>query len=333
MQPGAFKMRQAYSQIVTATHHLFIPAGRLCYCRILGVTGMKTTILVTAAIAILAWGNAAAADELKLKVATEGAYPPFNSLDASGNLVGFDVDIAKGRPHDCERRREHVDPHAAIGFGAIDAPQPHAAAIARPRRRSRRPARSAAASADTRAPAPPPAGSRCWSCAHARRRGRPWSARAPEPPPIVSRYTQIGRPSASRRRRSRREQAPLQAAMTRSGTACASAPMDQVDDALAGRDAAVHGGRMHAVDDRALRRRDGQRPCEAGIRQDGRIDHRLDGVIDGRQQRRVGHVDAGAHLRRAVEMQPHLVARHRDRHRSSAARRRSPGRRSTSSKR
>ncbi len=95
MQPDAFKMRQAYSQIVTATHHLFIPAGRLCYCRILGVTGMKTTILVTAAIAILAWGNAATADELKLKVATEGAYPPFNSLDASGNLVGFDVDIAK----------------------------------------------------------------------------------------------------------------------------------------------------------------------------------------------------------------------------------------------
>lgn len=29
-----------------------------------------------------------------IKIATEGAYPPFNNLDANGNLVGFDVDVA-----------------------------------------------------------------------------------------------------------------------------------------------------------------------------------------------------------------------------------------------
>ena len=31
----------------------------------------------------------------KIKIGTEGAYPPWNSKDASGALIGFEVDLAK----------------------------------------------------------------------------------------------------------------------------------------------------------------------------------------------------------------------------------------------
>jgi lysine-arginine-ornithine-binding protein len=46
------------------------------------------------AAGILAAGSAARAQDT-IKIATEGAYPPFNGKDASGELVGFDLDIAK----------------------------------------------------------------------------------------------------------------------------------------------------------------------------------------------------------------------------------------------
>lgn len=49
--------------------------------------------IVSATIALLmACGAASAAD--KIKIGTEGAYPPFNSVTADGKLVGFDIDIA-----------------------------------------------------------------------------------------------------------------------------------------------------------------------------------------------------------------------------------------------
>ncbi|MDJ1007843.1 MAG: transporter substrate-binding domain-containing protein [Paracoccaceae bacterium] len=51
---------------------------------------IKTAILGTAAVLSLA----AAANAEAVRIATEGAYPPFNFVDANGELGGFDVDIA-----------------------------------------------------------------------------------------------------------------------------------------------------------------------------------------------------------------------------------------------
>ena len=38
----------------------------------------------------------------QLRIATEGAYPPFNSIDKDGKLIGFDIDIANAL---CDRMR------------------------------------------------------------------------------------------------------------------------------------------------------------------------------------------------------------------------------------
>ena len=49
--------------------------------------------VVTFVAALVFAGTASAAD--KIRIGTEGAYPPFNQIDASGAVIGFDVDIAK----------------------------------------------------------------------------------------------------------------------------------------------------------------------------------------------------------------------------------------------
>ena len=50
--------------------------------------------ILLAAAATLAFGTQAIAAD-KIKLGTEGAYPPFNLIDASGAVVGFDVEIGQ----------------------------------------------------------------------------------------------------------------------------------------------------------------------------------------------------------------------------------------------
>ena len=50
----------------------------------------KTIFSVLASLLII--GNVYAAD--KIRIGTEGAYPPWNSKDASGKLIGFEVELA-----------------------------------------------------------------------------------------------------------------------------------------------------------------------------------------------------------------------------------------------
>ncbi|SMF11783.1 amino acid ABC transporter substrate-binding protein, PAAT family [Tistlia consotensis] len=55
---------------------------------------MRRLLTVLAALTCLA-ASGAHAEGRKVRIGTEGAYPPFNYIDASGRLKGFDIDIAR----------------------------------------------------------------------------------------------------------------------------------------------------------------------------------------------------------------------------------------------
>ena len=60
-------------------------------------------IAATAALMLMgAAGMASAKDWKTIRIGTEGAYPPFNGVTASGEITGFDIDIAKAM---CEKMK------------------------------------------------------------------------------------------------------------------------------------------------------------------------------------------------------------------------------------
>ncbi|WP_439817143.1 ABC transporter substrate-binding protein [Zavarzinia sp. CC-PAN008] len=63
---------------------------------------MRKIAALIAACATVAFAFGAQAESRTVRIATEGAYPPFNFKDASGELKGFDVDIAKAL---CEKAK------------------------------------------------------------------------------------------------------------------------------------------------------------------------------------------------------------------------------------
>ena len=60
---------------------------------------MKNVIRLASACAMVIAGMSGAQAEV-LRIATEGAYPPFNYVDSDNKLHGFEVDIANAL---CER--------------------------------------------------------------------------------------------------------------------------------------------------------------------------------------------------------------------------------------
>jgi len=68
----------------------------------------KRIVFMAASAALAISASAASAQELNLKIGTEGAYPPFNNLTADGKLEGFDVDIANALCEEMKAKCEFV---------------------------------------------------------------------------------------------------------------------------------------------------------------------------------------------------------------------------------
>ncbi|MGR9221351.1 transporter substrate-binding domain-containing protein (plasmid) [Rhizobium leguminosarum] len=55
----------------------------------------KATFLLAVACLAMSYTPSAAQDRKSITIASEGASPPWNSIDGTGNLAGFDVDVGR----------------------------------------------------------------------------------------------------------------------------------------------------------------------------------------------------------------------------------------------
>jgi polar amino acid transport system substrate-binding protein len=67
----------------------------------------KHLTLIASAAAVALMAHAAQAQEV-IRIGTEGAYPPFNVLEADGTLTGFDIDIARALCEEMQAECEFV---------------------------------------------------------------------------------------------------------------------------------------------------------------------------------------------------------------------------------
>ena len=70
---------------------------------------MRMKLLATLAVAGLALSVAQAGAAEKLRIGVEGAYPPFSEKTTSGDLIGFDIDIAMALCEKMDRECELVE--------------------------------------------------------------------------------------------------------------------------------------------------------------------------------------------------------------------------------